>query len=375
MGLKASALEGLGLIMTWTQNPDPSFWSGKRVLLTGHTGFKGAWMAYWLNLLGADVTALALPPATSPNLFVLARLEAMIRSHLGDLRDVSWVRDELQRAKPEIVFHLAAQALVRASYRDPVETFATNVMGTAHVLDAMRSCDSSRVAVIVTTDKVYRNDEHCFPYRESDPLGGWDPYSASKAATELVVSCYRKSYLTAQGVAVAAARAGNVIGGGDWSEDRLLPDAMHAWTKGAPLKVRRPNAVRPWQHVLEPLSAYLILAERLWSEPSLADAYNFGPKTDDVWSVRRAVEVAREEFGAGEVVWGDGSEGPHEAGLLALETSKSRSILGITPRWDTETAIRHTFRWHRNIACGMSARDACRIDLDDFLGLTGVDST
>ena len=257
--------------------PSALFWRGKSVLITGHTGFKGAWLTLWLAQLGARVTGVALPPATSPNLFTEAKVEALCDSHVCDVRDAAAFLDRIKASRPEIVFHLAAQPLVRASYREPLATFETNAMGTAYLLDAVRQIDSVRVVVIVTTDKVYRNVETLQPYREDDPLGGRDPYSASKAASEIIAASYRASFLAVRNVAVATARSGNVIGGGDWSDDRLIPDAIRAWDAGRALVIRHPEAVRPWQHVLEPLAGYMILASKLWERPSLADAYNFGP--------------------------------------------------------------------------------------------------
>ena len=255
------------------------FFRGKKVLLTGHTGFKGSWLVLWLHRLGARVAGVSLPPNTLPNLFSLVGIEDLCESHLCDIRDCAALNAVIRQIEPEIVFHLAAQPLVRASYLDPVETIATNVMGTAHVLDALRGLESTRVAVMVTTDKVYREKQPPRPYRENDALGGHDPYSASKAASEIVIGSYRSAFLAEQGVAIASARAGNVIGGGDWSADRLIPDAVRAWQKGQTLEVRRPDAIRPWQHVLEPLAGYLTLAEKIWRQPALAGAYNFGPES------------------------------------------------------------------------------------------------
>lgn len=339
------------------------FWSRKRVLLTGHTGFKGSWLAIWLHRLGAEVTGLALPPATPSNLFSLARVAKVTDSRLVDIRNAAALADVVRDARPEIVLHLAAQALVRPSYQQPLETFATNVMGTAHLLDALRGQDGVRAVVVVTTDKVYRNLEQAYPYRETDALGGHDPYSASKAACEIVVASYRDAYLTAQGVAVATARAGNVIGGGDWSQDRLIPDAVRAWEAGTPLLIRRPQAVRPWQHVLEPLAGYLRLAERLWQEPALAGGFNFGPHTHEAATVGDVVALACRAYGRGEWVHGDGSEGPHEAGWLALEIAHARTSLGVEPRWALPEAVQRTMNWYRQLREGADAGALCHADI------------
>lgn len=368
MGQRQCAVEGLGLTMAAVANPSREFWRGRRVVLTGHTGFKGGWMALWLARLGARVRGVALAPCTQPNLFDAAQIGARVDSQIGDIRDAGLVTRLIQDADPEIVFHLAAQPLVRASYRDPIETFATNVMGTAHVLEAMRGCDNLRAAVMITTDKVYRNLEHPLPYREDDALGGHDPYSASKAACEIVIASYRDSFLRARHVALASARAGNVIGGGDWSEDRLIPDAVRAWSTGAVLHIRRPDAIRPWQHVLEPVSAYLRLAEALCSNPALADAYNFGPFTHEAATVREIVTRAQRGFGGGATEFGDGTEGPHEAGWLSLEIAKARSVLGITPRWTLDQSVSRTMDWYRAQLDGADAAGLCDADIDAFEG-------
>jgi CDP-glucose 4,6-dehydratase len=343
--------------------PDPTFWRGKRVLLTGHTGFKGAWMSLWLAEMGAQVIGVALPPTSAPNLFGLAGVVPRGESHMHDIRDATGVSSLVSSARPDIVFHLAAQPLVRPSYRDPLATFDVNVMGTAHVLDALRAVDCVRVAVMITTDKVYRNADQGVPFQEDDALGGYDPYSASKAAAEIVISSYRSSFLKESGVAVASARAGNVIGGGDWAEDRLLPDAVRAWQAGVPLEVRRPDATRPWQHVLEPLAGYMMLAETLWQRPGLADAYNFGPVTTDALKVRAVVECACKAYGSGEFKLCDGNEGPHEAHMLALSIDKVSDVLGFAPRWTAEEAIRRAMRWYRAQADGAAALDLCRSDI------------
>ncbi len=344
--------------------PDPDFWRGKRVLLTGHTGFKGAWLALWLQRLGAHVTGVALPPATEPNLFTLAQVEQGVETHFCDIRNAQALALRVRAARPEVVLHLAAQALVRPGYAAPLDTFATNVMGTAHLLDALRGLPEVRVAVVVTTDKVYRNREWAYPYREDDPLGGHDPYSASKAAAELVTASYRDAFLAAQGVAVATARAGNVIGGGDWAQDRLLPDAVRAWGAGETLHIRRPQATRPWQHVLEPLAAYLRLAQRLWEQPGLAGAYNFGPLPHEAATVKHVIELASSAYPQSATSYQNESEGPHEAGWLALETAHARQVLGVTPRWALNTAVARTMNWYRQQRGGADARALCLADID-----------
>ncbi|MBV8511244.1 MAG: CDP-glucose 4,6-dehydratase, partial [Xanthobacteraceae bacterium] len=268
-------------------NPNVEFWRGKRVLVTGHTGFKGAWLTMWLRRLGAQPAGFALAPDTTPNLAELSDLERQIPCVRGDIRDQITVRDAMAELAPEIVFHLAAQSLVRTSYQQPVQTFETNVLGTIHVMEAARITPSVRALVVVTSDKCYENREWLWPYREDEPLGGYDPYSASKACTEIAVAAWRRSFLSEsrreRPLAMASARAGNVIGGGDWSTDRLIPDCVRAFASGTPVQIRNTVATRPWQHVLEPLSGYLLLAERLWQDGAkVAEAWNFGPTVDDV---------------------------------------------------------------------------------------------
>ena len=340
-----------------------NFWSGKRVLVTGHTGFKGAWLSLWLHRLGAHVIGISLPPTSTPNLFDLARIEKLVDSHFCDIRVAGSLVQLIDHANPEIVFHLAAQALVRASYRDPLATFATNIQGTANVLDALRSLRSVRAVVAITTDKVYKNLEQLHPYRETDILGGHDPYSASKAAAEIVIASYRDAYLAEKNIAVASARAGNVIGGGDWSEDRLIPDAIRAWNANQCLQIRRPKSIRPWQHVLEPLSGYIKLAELLWQQPSLAGAYNFGPETHEAATVRDVIQLAQHAYGRGQVTWGDGTDGPHEVGWLALEIAKSRAVLGVQPRWTLTEAVQRTMHWYRLQHEGSEVRVVCEADI------------
>ena len=346
--------------------PDPVFWRGKRVLLSGHTGFKGAWLALWLHRLGAHVVGVALPPVAQPHLFGLAAVAGLLEQHHCDIRDTPAVARCVRQARPDIVLHLAAQALVRDSYARPLETFATNVMGTANLLEAVRGYGDTRVVVVVTTDKVYRNREWPYPYREDDALGGHDPYSASKAAAEMVVASYRASFLAASGTALASARAGNVIGGGDWAQDRLLPDAFRAWSQGRTLEIRRPGSVRPWQHVVEPLAAYLSLAEQLWRDPARAGAYNFGPQTASSTTVRELVQLAQSAFGRGESAFALQAEGPHEAATLTLEVAKARDVLGVCPRWTVPQAVQRSMAWYRRFSEGAPALGLCLADIADY---------
>lgn len=346
--------------------PNGAFWAGKRVLVTGHTGFKGSWLTLWLRQFGAEVAGVSLPPSTTPNLFELASVGAASESNLQDILDADKLAVIVRRFRPELVFHLAAQPLVLASYADPLNTFATNIQGTCNLLQAVCGLSSVRVVVAVTTDKVYRNPEQAFPFRETDALGGHDPYSASKAAAEIVIASYRDSFLRNQGVAVASARAGNVIGGGDWSKDRLIPDAVRAWSSSQTLEIRRPQAIRPWQHVLEPLAGYMRLGELLWSDPRLADAYNFGPHTHDAATVREVIGLARKAYGRGEVRWGDSSQGEHEASWLSLEIARAHNRLGVQPQWTLQESVARTMNWYSRLAAGSPAIDLCHEDIRAF---------
>lgn len=351
-------------------NPTPDFWRGKRVLLTGHTGFKGSWLALWLHQLGAHVTGIALPPISRPNLYEAAGIGGLIESAYLDVRDASSLAEKVRQVQPDIALHLAAQALVRTSYAEPANTYAVNVMGTVNILEALRAAGTTKAVVMVTTDKVYRNREWTYPYRECDELGGHDPYSASKAASEIVISSYRDAFLRAQGIAVASARAGNVIGGGDWSADRILPDAIRAWQDGACLQVRRPDAVRPWQHVLEPLAGYIRLAEMLWESPELAGSYNFGPDAGATASVRSVVDLALKSYGQGSVEYAEVAQGPHEAGMLLLDPSLSRRILNVRERWDLPAAVARSIHWYRQFADGVDPLHLCLADIQDYVTRT-----
>lgn len=324
----------------------PLFWKGRKVLLTGHTGFKGGWLALWLRQLGADVHGLALPPVTTPSLWQVAQLDQQIPGELADIRDAARLSAALQSFQPELVLHLAAQPLVRESYRTPAETYATNVMGTINLLEAIRATDSVRAVLVVTTDKCYDNREWSWPYREQDALGGFDPYSSSKACVELLCASYRDSFLRAAGVALATARAGNVLGGGDWSPERLIPDVFGAWQQGREVLLRYPHATRPWQHVLDPLMGYLQLAQGLLSDPErYAAAWNFGPDSAGLATVETVVGHLAQLW-PGAARWSISADAqPHEAGLLALESSKARQSLGWAPRWSLEATLKHTLDW------------------------------
>ena len=334
--------------MVTAHQPSPDFWKGKRVFVTGHTGFKGGWLSLWLQSMGAAVHGYALAPNAGPNLFEAARVgEGLASSSIADVRDYPRLSAALAAARPEIVLHLAAQPLVRLSYVHPVETYSTNVMGVVHLLEAVRGTPSVKAVVAVTSDKCYENQERSYGYCEEEPMGGRDPYSSSKACAELVAAAYRRSFLADAGVAVATARAGNVIGGGDWSSDRLLPDFLRAIDACAPLVIRAPRSTRPWQHALEPLSGYLMLAERLHTEgAAVAEPWNFGPADEDVRTVQWIVEHLQSRYPG--LSWHhDQSEHPYEAVQLTLDSSKARTRLGWRPRWRLESALDKTVTWHQ----------------------------
>lgn len=329
------------------------FWQGKRVLLTGHTGFKGSWLSLWLQSIDAQVVGYALAPPSSPSLFEIAEVDARMVSIVGDIRDLDHLRAVFAEHKPEIVIHMAAQALVRYSYIEPVETYSTNVMGTVNLLEAVRGANSVKAVVNVTSDKCYENREWAWGYRENEAMGGVDPYSNSKGCAELVTAAYRSSYFhpkkyQTHGVAIASGRAGNVIGGGDWAEDRLIPDIMRAITQGKPVNIRNPHAIRPWQHVLEPLSGYLVLAQKLYEEgANYAEGWNFGPNDEDAKPVQWIVEKLTGAWGEGTNWTLDAGNHPHEAHYLKLDCSKAKARLDWHPRWHLEDALGAIIEWHR----------------------------
>ena len=343
-------MEGMGPV-------DPNFWRGRRVLLTGHTGFKGSWLALWLETLGAEVVGLSRGIPTTPSLFELARVGEGVRTLDGDVRDLQAVERAVEDSRAEVVLHMAAQSLVRRSFERPVETYATNVMGTVHVLDAARRTGGVRVVVNVTSDKCYENREWVWGYREHEPMGGHDPYSNSKGCAELVTSAFRRSFGQEEGSpAIASARAGNVIGGGDWAEDRLIPDLMQAAVAGRPAIIRNPDAIRPWQHVLNPLSGYLILAQSLWDARELSEGWNFGPEDGDARPVRWIIERLGEAWGE-PIPWRQQEgEAPHEARYLKLDSSKARTRLGWTPVWGLADALTSIATWYRTERSGGDLR-------------------
>jgi CDP-glucose 4,6-dehydratase len=355
---------------------DRNFWKGKRVFVTGHTGFKGSWLCMWLHRLGANITGYSLAPPTDPSLFELAKVNKLVTSVSGDVRNGKKLTACLSEARPEIIFHLAAQTLVRDSYLRPVETYETNVMGTVNVLEAVRlRGDTVRALINITTDKVYENVDSGRPHQEKEPLGGYDPYSSSKACSELVTAAYRNSYFNPDncnkhGPAVATARAGNVIGGGDWATDRIIPDSIKAFLTGKPVLVRNPKMIRPWQHVLEPLSGYLCLAERLCKDgPKYAEGWNFGPVEHDCRTVEYLVKTLCATWGPKATFSIGKAKGPREACLLKLDCSKARARLGWRPRWNLEKAIATTVSWYKAYAQRSDVREIreiCLNQIDEF---------
>ncbi|MDO8948628.1 MAG: CDP-glucose 4,6-dehydratase [Desulfocapsaceae bacterium] len=351
---------------------NPAFWQGKRVFMTGHNGFKGSWLSLWLQSMGAQVVGYALAPPTNPSLFEVAEVGKGMTSIIGDIRDLEHLRTVFAEHRPEIVIHMAAQALVRYSYIEPVETYSTNVMGTVNLLEAVRSTGCVKAVVNVTSDKCYENREWVWGYRENEAMGGYDPYSSSKGCAELVAAAYRNSYFHPEkykehGVALASVRAGNVIGGGDWGDDRLIPDIMRAITQGKSVNIRNPHAIRPWQHVLEPLSGYLLLAQKLYEEgEAYAESWNFGPNDEDAKPVQWIVERLTKSWGEGAVWVLDGGDHPHEAHYLKLDCSKAKARLAWKPRWHLEDTLSAIIDWHRAYLKGKDMRDVTMRQIDAY---------
>ncbi len=350
-----------------TISPNPGFWKGRKVLLTGHTGFKGSWLTIWLQSMGAVVNGISLPPPTTPSLFNLAQVAEGIEHQIADIRDFETIKTLVNHFKPEIVFHMAAQSMVRLSYLQPLETYSTNVMGTLHVLEAARHASSVHAIVNVTTDKCYDNKEWTWGYREDEPMGGHDPYSSSKGCVELLSNAYRKSFFKDTGIAIATARAGNVIGGGDWAKDRLVPDILRALEQQIPVMIRNPDAVRPWQHVLEPLLGYLLLAESLYQNGQQdAEGWNFGPRYEDAKTVKWIVDQLCLLWGAG--AWDvQPGEHPHEAHFLYLDISKARQRLNWVPRWSLPTALSQITQWHQSWLKGQDMRSICLEQIHNYI--------
>lgn len=349
-----------------------NFWKNRKVFVTGHTGFKGSWLCLWLNQLGAKVTGFALEPPTDPSLFKLCKIDELTASIIGDIRDIDSLKKALLSAYPEIVIHMAAQPLVRRSYKMPSETFQVNVIGTVNLLEAVRECGSVRAVINVTTDKVYKNQEKKKGYIETDPLGGFDPYSTSKACSELVTESFRNSFFNPKNykthkVAIATARAGNVIGGGDWGEDRLVPDFIKAALKGTKIRVRNPKAVRPWQHVLEPLRGYMMLAEKLYSNgPRFGEAWNFGPDRPDAKPVEWVIKKLCEKWGEGCSFEIDKGKHPHETNYLFLDHSKASKKLGWKPKWDLGQALDKVIEWTGAYRKQNDLRKACIKQIEEY---------
>jgi len=346
---------------------ESGFWQGKRVYLTGHTGFKGSWLSLWLSSMGAIVKGYALNPPTSPSLFDVAHIADKIDSEIGDIRDLNQLRTSMVEFNPDIVIHMAAQPLVRLSYKEPLETYETNIMGTAKVLESARSCANLKSIVSVTTDKCYENKEWVWGYREDEPMGGHDPYSSSKGCAELVSSAYRRSFMQEQGVGLATARAGNVIGGGDWADDRLIPDILKAFEQNKPVVIRNPSSTRPWQHVLEPLSGYLVLAQALYESPtSYAEGWNFGPHDEDVKPVDWILNhmVASWPGASWQL---DQDAHPHEAGYLKLDVSKAKARLNWQPTWHLELTLEKIVKWRLSWLNKEDMQALCVQEINEYM--------
>jgi CDP-glucose 4,6-dehydratase len=347
---------------------NPLFWKGKKVFLTGHTGFKGSWMSLWLQSMGSIVKGYSLEPNTQPNLFTEAKVSENMESEIGNIKDLENLSTSMMAFNPDVLIHMAAQPLVRLSYQEPVETYATNVMGTVNVLEAARKCPNLKAIVSVTTDKCYENKEWEWGYRENEPMGGHDPYSSSKGCAELVTAAYRRSFFnTSESASLASARAGNVIGGGDWADDRLIPDILRAFEKSESVVIRNPLSTRPWQHVLEPLAGYLVLAEQLYIHGNeFAEGWNFGPKDEDCKPVSWILDKMVSKWGSG-ASWNlDTTNNPHEAGFLKLDCSKAANRLKWQPKWNLEDSLGLIIEWHQNYLSGKDVKEDCLKEINKY---------
>ena len=362
MAVWQSAMEKLGVNMV-----DVEFWQGKRVFLTGHTGFKGSWLSLWLSQMGAVVKGYALTPPTTPSLFVEANVAQKVDSEIGDIRDLPQLTKSMTEFNPDILIHMAAQPLVRLSYAEPLETYEVNVMGTAKVLEASRACPNLKSIVSVTTDKCYENKEWVWGYREDEPMGGYDPYSSSKGCAELVTSAYRRSFIAQRNVGLASARAGNVIGGGDWADDRLIPDILRAFEQQKPVVIRNPKSTRPWQHVLEPLSGYLVLAQKLYEDPnSYAEGWNFGPDENDAKPVDWILDRMVNQWQGAQ--WQlDQANHPHEASYLKLDVSKAKSRLNWHPTWHLDQTLEKIITWHQAWLAKADMQQVTLLEIEQFM--------
>lgn len=358
-------MESLGIIKG---KVNPSFWKRKKVYLTGHTGFKGSWMSLWLQSMGATVKGYSLNPNTRPNLFTEANVSTGMHSEIGDIRDLKQITKSMLDFNPDILIHMAAQPLVRLSYKEPVDTYTTNVIGTVNVLEAARKCSSLKAIISVTTDKCYENHEWEWGYRESDPMGGYDPYSSSKGCAELIISAYRRSFFSGSTTAsLASARAGNVIGGGDWSTDRLIPDILKAFENRNPVVIRNPLSTRPWQHVLEPISGYLVLAENLYIYgDDFAEGWNFGPKDEGCKPVEWILDKMVTNWGDGASWELDKKNNPHEAGFLKLDCSKAANRLKWQPKWELHETLEKIVNWHKQYLKGVNINKECLEEINNY---------
>lgn len=353
--------------MVMLNNVDPNFWKDRKVFLTGHTGFKGGWLSIWLSSMGANVKGYALEPSSEPNLFNLAKIENIVLNQFGDIRNYELLKSSLKKFSPEIVIHMAAQPLVRDSYEFPRETYYTNVMGTVNILDSIKKLDSVKAFINVTTDKCYENLNEKTNFKETDPMGGHDPYSSSKGCSELVTSAYRRSFFELKRIGIASARAGNVIGGGDWSKDRLIPDILNNFSNNQPVIIRNPSAIRPWQHVLESLSGYLILAQELYNDPSkYSQPWNFGPEDKDAKSVESIIEIISKSW-PGSTWKKDTLDNPYESQYLKLDISKTIKYLKWKPKWSLDKSIEKIVQWHHNFSINEDVHELCLKDIKTFV--------